>query len=424
MSLGRAFIALVLGALLVWASGQQHAGAQQVAACPGQVSIVPSLVPPRPDSFINQIQTIVTPPLNIHPVTYDSQGRNTTADPDAFHILYFVDRRVPGAGGVAIADTFNILASGTVTQVPGDASGPARTVVGPRELLVGGGNHRVTAVLVRNDNVVCDARGAIEFSLAGSSDELTTAVSVTAAVAAVVAALAGIAAAMLLHWGRISLDPANPFRLRLGNHEYDLALTKGPAHGVTTTSETEFTVSGGGGGPNYVNPVRVESRVTVHDQFFIVNRDGTEKTVRLKNWRVPLTDKHIVSALQLMWRGAAQDYLLIRNHTGNENTSNNKLLTSRYRHRAGLTRLLEFAGALLAAGAGIAIGTYLASGRASDDVVSIQAAGLSAGFLGFIVGVLVGSLIWAQTAGRSMKRRFFRDDYPKLLAAIDDAPLT
>src|SRR5690606_36765365 len=107
----RATMTFVVSVELFLSVVPQPVASQEVAACPQGVSLAPSLVPPESGRFLNRIETTVTPALNIRPVTYDSTGRNAVSETDAFHVLYFVERRVPGAGSTAIADTLHILTS-------------------------------------------------------------------------------------------------------------------------------------------------------------------------------------------------------------------------------------------------------------------------------------------------------------------------
>lgn len=133
--------------------------------------------------------------------------------------------------------------------------------------------------------------------------------------------------------------------------------------------ETKVTGSGGGGamyqGNGAIAPVSIQSSTTVHDQFFLVNEDGKEISVKLQNWDVSLRSQH---TLQVIWaipgKATTGPYVTIKNHNLNE------LSWSQQQLKAVVSPCL-LKHALIGIGAAIVLG-YLLSSFGTFIIVGIM----------------------------------------------------
>lgn len=95
--------------------------------------------------------------------------------------------------------------------------------------------------------------------------------------------------------------------------------------------ETKVSGSGGGGavyqGNGAVAPINIQSSTTVHDQFFLIDENGKEISVKLQNWDISLRTQHI---LQVIWavpgKATQGPYVTINNHNLNDVTWNDSQL--------------------------------------------------------------------------------------------------
>ena len=74
------------------------------------------------------------------------------------------------------------------------------------------------------------------------------------------------------------------------------------------------TIVTGGGTINHDPTTSVESRTVVHDQIFVVDRNGREHVLKLVGWDFDCREGHLVTATWLIRKGRdAGPYVLIQN---------------------------------------------------------------------------------------------------------------
>jgi hypothetical protein len=218
------------------------------------------------------------------------------------------------------------------------------------------------------------------------------------------ALLAGLGVRLLLQRARLELDARDPFRLRLGGGTYVLSHATGAVDGSSKLGTT--SVHGGGGGANaygYATNIRISSTTTIHDQFFLRQRDGPVQSIKLAGWDFPVADGHVVSAVWAVREGAGGGpFVVLSNHTTGDVGTATSFLRSNLARAEGIRKLLVLC-FLVAAGPVAAQVTAGSSGKA----------GL-VGIGGAIVGVLVGSAIWHSSLAPGFIRRFQRDGMPRI----------
>jgi hypothetical protein len=112
--------------------------------------------------------------------------------------------------------------------------------------------------------------------------------------------------------------------LTIDSKELELYWFTGKVAGSSKNLETTVSVSGGGGGgyvqggTGYVAPVSISSSstTTVHDQLFLIDRNGKEKSFQLQDFDIACRETHQVTVLWAMNKGAKEGpYVLVYNHT-------------------------------------------------------------------------------------------------------------
>lgn len=95
--------------------------------------------------------------------------------------------------------------------------------------------------------------------------------------------------------------------------------------------ETKIS-GGGGGGYSYQGtggsaPVRITSTTIIHDQIFIVDKDGKEKSLQLKGFDLACRESNIVSAMWAIVEGNNEGpYFAVINHTTDKAFVNDKIV--------------------------------------------------------------------------------------------------
>jgi hypothetical protein len=219
---------------------------------------------------------------------------------------------------------------------------------------------------------------------------------------------------ILLKRGRLRLDSNDVFRMYLGGSTYKLYHETGPVEGATKMGTTSVFGGGGGGytapiidgygGGGYTAPVRISSKTTIHDQFFIRQADGHQVTIKLADWDFGVADKQVVSAVWAIREGAKEgDYLVMRNHTTRDmKWGSNFLGNHLLRLGANKIALLEI---VFAIGLGVLAAPIIG--------------GLPPGLAASIGGVFVGSMIWHFTIKPRFLARFQHDGLSRITQTLD-----
>lgn len=80
--------------------------------------------------------------------------------------------------------------------------------------------------------------------------------------------------------------------------------------------ETRVTGGGGGGHGGHSAPVRISSTTVVHDQVFLVDRNGKERAFHLTGFSLASRETHKLSVFWVVKKGAETgDYVMVQNHT-------------------------------------------------------------------------------------------------------------
>jgi hypothetical protein len=107
------------------------------------------------------------------------------------------------------------------------------------------------------------------------------------------------------------LDPSDPSLLRSGHQQYQIHTSTGIVRNPTKAVQTTTRVSSDPQGH-----VSSSTTTTVHVQFFIQERDGTERSVQLVNVNLALREGHLLSAAWAIKKGKDRGpYFLFLNHS-------------------------------------------------------------------------------------------------------------
>src|SRR5690606_4713486 len=83
----------------------------------------------------------------------------------------------------------------------------------------------------------------------------------------------------------------------------DLILTTGKVLNANKNMETKVSGSGGGGGSfrgtGYTRAVKIKSETTVHDQFFLEDKDGMEHSYQLANFNIACREGNMLTVLSV-----------------------------------------------------------------------------------------------------------------------------
>jgi hypothetical protein len=239
--------------------------------------------------------------------------------------------------------------------------------------------------------------------------ERTSASGIPPGLTFLLALLAGFALQLILLRGRLELDPRDPFRLRLGGGTYALNHATGSVDGASKLGTT--SVEGGGGGTNawgYARSIRIFSRTTIHDQFFIRQPQGTAQSIKLAGWDVAVADGHVVSAVWAVREGAgAGPYFIVVNHTTGDLRSAMSFLTGNLTRADGLRQLLVLCSLV---GAGV-VASQVTEGNLAKAVL--------AAVVGAMIGLAAAARIWHRRVAPRFIRRFQRDGMPRIEEELD-----
>jgi hypothetical protein len=163
---------------------------------------------------------------------------------------------------------------------------------------------------------------------------------------------------------------------------------------ATATKNLETQVHGGGGGgyvhqgTGYSAPVAISSTTTVHDQLFLIGKDGDEQAFQLQGFNVACRESNHLTVLWAMRQGAATGpYVLVVNHT----TKDAKFNEDSLRALLGPSKVLFTLAALGVFFLGLQIG-----GVINSSLV---------GFL-TIVGVPLGTVVMFKMKANERVRQF------------------
>ena len=119
--------------------------------------------------------------------------------------------------------------------------------------------------------------------------------------------------------------------ITIHNKEYRIYEVTGKI--LESNKQRELHVYGSGGGGATYNgtggtaPVNIQSSTTIHDEFFLIDQDGQEHSIKLKNWDVSLREGH---EIQVIWvispnqeRGP---YVVLNNHSLRNITTQNDII--------------------------------------------------------------------------------------------------
>lgn len=135
----------------------------------------------------------------------------------------------------------------------------------------------------------------------------------------------------------LRLDPSDPYKFAAPYGSAQLRSFTGYASdvsvsrdskvtGATTTGHVTGSVSGSGAVYGTTSShTRVQTKTTLHNQFFLTGADGTAHNVKLVDWDVPVGQGNLVS---MVW-GAPKGrdtgkYFIARNHTTGTTLYNNR----------------------------------------------------------------------------------------------------
>ncbi len=183
-------------------------------------------------------------------------------------------------------------------------------------------------------------------------------------------------------------------------------------------SSTMQVHGGGGGGTGHIvgghgytttSPVSVTSTTTIHDQIFLRDSAGKERSFQLSNFNVACRDGHKLSILWAKRKGKERGpFFRVINHTTNEQYTNVKGI------RAELTP--HWIMNLLFVSFGIYYTFYIANDGIGGDFDE------RIGLLLSITAVPIGSEIFRNIIGYIRTKRFMKSDaLKKVMLDLDDA---
>lgn len=99
--------------------------------------------------------------------------------------------------------------------------------------------------------------------------------------------------------------------------EYDVYWTCGKVQDSSKNMETRVHGSGGGStGYGNTAPVNISSTTTIHDQFFLVDKNGKESSFQLQNFNVACRQGNELSVIWAIKTGKKNGpYIVVRNRT-------------------------------------------------------------------------------------------------------------
>ncbi len=111
--------------------------------------------------------------------------------------------------------------------------------------------------------------------------------------------------------------------IKAGKRSFNIYHFTGKVASATKNMETKVSGSGGGGGSyqgtGYNAPVRITSTTIVHDQLFIVDKEGQEQALQLQGFNLACREGNIVTASWAVQEGAEEGpYFAITNHSTNQ----------------------------------------------------------------------------------------------------------
>lgn len=123
--------------------------------------------------------------------------------------------------------------------------------------------------------------------------------------------------------------------INTSNKEYLLYWVAGKV--MSTGKNMETKVQGGGGsyGNGYTAPVRITSTTTVHDQIFLMDREGKEHAFQLQDFNVACRDGNELSVVWAIKKGGSTGpYIIVHNHNTSQTFFNEKRLLGMFSYSA------------------------------------------------------------------------------------------
>lgn len=110
--------------------------------------------------------------------------------------------------------------------------------------------------------------------------------------------------------------------IRIGNKDVTIYSFTGKVASSSKNMETKVSGGGGGGysykGTGGTAPVRITSTTIVHDQLFLVNREGNETALQLQGFDLACRESNIVTAMWAIKEGSETGpYFAVLNHSTN-----------------------------------------------------------------------------------------------------------
>jgi len=119
--------------------------------------------------------------------------------------------------------------------------------------------------------------------------------------------------------------------IKVGRREFTIYHFTGKVASASKNLETKVSGSGGGGGSyqgtGYSAPVRISSTTVVHDQLFLVDKEGHEKALQLQDFNLACREGNIVTASWAIQVGSNEGpYFAITNHSTDQQFINDKIV--------------------------------------------------------------------------------------------------
>jgi len=106
----------------------------------------------------------------------------------------------------------------------------------------------------------------------------------------------------------------------VGGKNVELHSVKGAVLSASKNMETKVSGSGGGGytynGRGHTNSVKITSKTTVHDQFFLMDDDGREHAFQLQDFDLACREGNKLAVISAIKQGKNNGpYIAVINHT-------------------------------------------------------------------------------------------------------------
>lgn len=119
--------------------------------------------------------------------------------------------------------------------------------------------------------------------------------------------------------------------IKAGKRNFTIYHFTGKVASASKNMETKVSGGGGGGGSyqgtGYTAPVRITSTTVVHDQLFLVDKEGQETALQLQDFNLACREGNIVTASWAIQVGGDEGpYFAVTNHSTNQQFINDKVI--------------------------------------------------------------------------------------------------